>query len=234
MTDSTGFRKTGEPFKGFVTVETWNGGEPFDTEVLRTTDSVVGLLVDETNERVLLVRQRRAAMVREDNPDGVIVELVAGRFDVDLGPNALLVKEAREEAGVKLNEDDVELVNLGQPMALCAGVLTERCWGAIAFIKTDQISEGDEGYGIVQEGESISRVWVPILEFVDPTARHDDWRVWAMAQYLARFILSVALKNILIGGKGFATLGDIISHVAEDRRAILHPPDFAPRDLIDP
>lgn len=117
----------------------------FDLLVLRASDSVVGLLIDETNDRVLLVRQLRAPMVREDNLDGAITELTAGRFDVKLGPKALLVKEAREEAGVTLTEEEIELVNLGEPMALSAGILTERCFGGFAIIHPDRIDESNEG-----------------------------------------------------------------------------------------
>ncbi len=190
------FRKTGTPFNGFVQVETWDGGLPFPLVVVRASDSVVGLLVDSTNDRVLLVRQHRAAMVRKDNPDGLITELAAGRFDVELGPKALLVKEAREEAGITLSEDDVELVNVGAPMALSAGVLTERTYGGIVFIRPEQIGEGEVGYGVMDEGESISRVWMSIPEFTSPNTQHDDWRVWAMAQFLARRRLEERLAKL--------------------------------------
>lgn len=177
----------GIAYKGFVTVELLVAfGQNRQTERVVTTDSVAGLLVDEVNHRVLLVHQLRPAMERADNLNGNIVELTAGRFDVNLGPKALLVKEALEEAGVTLKEADVVLINLGAPMALSAGVLTELCYGAIAFIRPDQIAQGDEGYGVADEGENISRVWMPIAEFIDPSTRHDCWRVWAMAQYLAR------------------------------------------------
>lgn len=196
MTNRPQFRKTGTPFNGFVKLETWEGGQPFVHEVVRTTDSVVGLLVDQTNGRVLLVLQQRAAMIRDDNPDGAIVELAAGRFDVDLGPRALLVKEALEEAGVTLSETDIELVNLGEPMALSAGVLTERCYGGIAFIRPEQVAQGDEGYGIVAEGESIVRVWMPIEEFISSETQHGCWRVYAMAQLLARRLLEAELQTL--------------------------------------
>jgi len=183
-------------FKGFVTLEKWRGPAPFDLLVLRASDSVVGLLVDETNKRVLLVRQHRAPMVREDNIDGAIIELAAGRFDVKLGPKALLVKEAQEEVGVTLTEDEIELINLGESMALSAGVLTERCFGGFAVIHPDRIEEADEGYGVADEGESISRVWMSINQFIDPATKHDCWRVWAMAQFLARRRLEAELAQL--------------------------------------
>jgi len=187
MSDRARFTKTKTLINGFLKVEEWNdGGLSFPLVVVRASDSVVGLLYDATNDRVLLVNQHRAPIVREDNPDGGITELVAGRFDVNLGPRALLVKEAKEEVGVQITEDEVKLVNLGVPMALSAGVLTERCYGGFAVIHPDRIADGDEGYGVENEGEQINRVWMSAEEFISSTTVHDCWRVYAMAQFLAR------------------------------------------------
>ena len=192
------FTKADTLLKGFLQVEEWDGGLSFPLVVVRASDSIVGLLYDATNDRVLLVNQYRAPMVREDNPDGAITELVAGRFDVNLGPKALLVKEAEEEAGVKITEDEVELINLGVPMSLSAGVLTERCYGGFAVIHPDRIAEGDEGYG-VDEGEQISRIWMSAESFISPTTKHDCWRVYAMAQLLARRRLEEEIHQLRIG-----------------------------------
>lgn len=180
---TTSFSLLETVFKGFCKLEKWAAtGVDFAMMVLRTSDSVAGLLYDATNDRVLLVRQQRAAMVREDNQDGFITELVAGRFDVNLGPKALLVKEAKEEAGVTITEDDVQLLNNGAPMALSAGVLTERAFLAFAEIHPDKIAEGDEGYGVGSEGENIGRVWMSAEEFIRAT--HECVRVLAAAQHL--------------------------------------------------
>lgn len=192
------FTKIQTLINGFLKIEEWNGGLSFPIVVVRASDSVVGMLYDATNDRILLVRQYRAPMVREDNPDGAITELVAGRFDVNLGPKALLVKEAEEEAGVKITEDEVELINLGVPMSLSAGVLTERCYGGFAVIHPDRIAEGDEGYG-VDEGEQISRIWMSAEKFISPTTVHDCWRVYAMAQLLARRRLEEEIHQLRIG-----------------------------------
>lgn len=173
--------KTRTIFDGFVKVEGWKAGMPHETLVIRTTDSVAGLLYDRTNSRVLQVSQQRAAMVRDDNPDGLIIECVAGRFDCDLGPEALLVKEALEEAGVHITEDDVELLNNGKPLALSAGILTERCYLAFAQIEPAMVAEG-ERFGLAEEGEDITRLWVDAQLFINGT--HDDLRVWAFAQFL--------------------------------------------------
>ena len=93
-------------FEGFVTLKKQSAeGVPFDMIVLEATDSVAGLLYNEADDSVLLVRQDRAPMIRCDNPEGTIVESVAGRFDVDIDARELLKKEALEEVGVELNDD---------------------------------------------------------------------------------------------------------------------------------
>jgi 8-oxo-dGTP pyrophosphatase MutT (NUDIX family) len=171
-------------WKGFVTVEHWTDNVVhFPLVVVRASDSIAGLLYDRVNDRVLLVRQCRAAMVRDNNPTGQIVELVAGRFDVNLDPRSLLVKEAWEEAGVTIKVDDVVLLNGGQPLALSTGVLTERSYLAFAEIRSEQMVPG-EVFGAPEEGEMITRFWMPAEDFI--SANHEDLRVWALAQFLAK------------------------------------------------
>lgn len=187
MSDSTPrFEKTGIAYEGFIDVEKWEGGMPFPFLVVRATDSVVGLIVNQDTDEVILVDQNRPAMVREDNPDGSITELPAGRFDIDAGPKALLIKEGTEEAGVTLDADDITLLNSGVPMALSAGVLTERCFGGVTFIGSDAVEDSDTGYGVAAEGERIDRRRVSIQDFISYDTVHDCWRVFGMAMFLGR------------------------------------------------
>ncbi len=179
-------------YKGFISLESHQvEGVPFPILAVRSSDSVAGLLYDRNNHRVLLIRQKRVPMEREDNPSGAITELVAGRFDVNLGPKALLVKEAKEEAGVTLREEDVVLLNKGKPMALSAGILTERCYLAYAEIFAAQVTEGDEGYGVAEEGESITRVWVDASDFINGNhpGLHECLRTFTLAQHLRLVML---------------------------------------------
>lgn len=173
-------------YDGFFKLESHEvPGVKFPHIVLRASDSVAGLLYDRTNDRVLLVRQNRPAMERPDNEQGAITELVAGRFDVDLGPKALLVKEAKEEAGVDLAEADVTLLNGGVPMALSAGCLTERAYLAFAEITADKVDPEERTYGLAEEGEAIGRVWVDADEFI--TGTHECVRAYALALWLHFF-----------------------------------------------
>ncbi|NQV89622.1 MAG: hypothetical protein HQ488_04840 [Parcubacteria group bacterium] len=148
------------------------------------TDSVSCLLIDLEGDRVLLISQMHLTQMRDDNPTGVEIETVAGRFDVDLGPKALAVKEASEEAGAAMTEDAVVVLNGGRSMSLSAGILTERAFLSVARIDTAKVTGPDTGLGNPNEGEDISRLWMPISVFCDPTTIHDGVRTFAFAQWL--------------------------------------------------
>ncbi|GIX07818.1 MAG: hypothetical protein KatS3mg115_2221 [Candidatus Poribacteria bacterium] len=170
-------------YRGFFTLEI------VDTpvgrrEVLRTTDSVVVLVHDVVNDRVLLVRQRRAAMATDENPEGWITEAIAGRMDRGLPVRELIAQEAWEEAGVRLEPEQIELLNHGQPMAVTAGVTNERSYLAYAPVRPEQIEAGEHPRGLSGEGEEIFRVFVPVSEL--ETVVYEDVRVFALCQYLLR------------------------------------------------
>lgn len=169
---------------GFCKVEVLET-EHGQREVVHCTHAVSVLIHDITNDRVLLVRQFRPALVgSEISPDGIIVETVAGRFDVDLGPKALIIKEAEEEAGITIREDQIELLNDGKPMSISAGLLTSLAYLAIARVTADQIDPNERIFGAPEEGEQIERVWVPVNEL--ETIGFECTRAFALAQYLLR------------------------------------------------
>lgn len=174
-------------FDGFIKLEKWKGeGISFPLLVVRSSDSCSGLLWDRPRHRVLLVRQNRVAMATDANPTGSLVELVAGRFDVKVGPRALFVKEAKEEAGANITEADVEILNQGNPLALSPGVLTERAYLAFVEIRPEHLDEGDS-YGVADEGESTNRVWMSVERFL--AGPHEDLRVFTLARELQARIL---------------------------------------------
>jgi len=168
-------------------------------EIVEATDSVNILLYDPLIRRILLVVQPRASMVREDNPTGQIVETIAGRFDVDLSAKELIVKEASEEAGIKLSVDQVEMLNNGVPMAVSAGMTTERAYLAIARVKIESLESLDDGkeFGAPDEGEHIERI------FYDFDQLHDivwqDVRAYALVQYLMRMLQAEGIAEFIDG-----------------------------------
>jgi 8-oxo-dGTP pyrophosphatase MutT (NUDIX family) len=156
-------------------------------EFVVTSDSVCMLIFVSDIKKILLVRQNREAMIRDDNPKGEITELTGGRFDVQLSVKALAVKEAYEEVGAKIEQGDVTLLNDGLPMAVSAGVLTERSYLAFIEITSDQIEDQERIFG-VDPGENITRVWLSVEEF---------------AKYPCECVRVFALKNWFFGYLNF-------------------------------
>ncbi len=153
-------------------------------EVVHATNSV-GILfwIRETDE-IVLTRQPRKAMIVVGNPEGLFLEVPAGRFDVKLGVVGLVVKEGHEEVGATFDECDVVILNDGEPLALSPGVLTERMYLTVVELRQDQLEAGDRIFGNPGEGERITRLRVSADEFINMI--HEDMKTWALAQWFAR------------------------------------------------
>lgn len=149
-----------------------------EREFLETTNSACIMVYVTDLDRFVMVRQPREAMVRDDNPDGLITEMIGGRFDRDIAPLELMVAEAREEAGVQLLHTQIESVNHGIPVALSAGDLNERSYLFYAEVDSSQVGPDQETFTADGEDERIQRL------FVDPNDLMaygcDDARVLAM------------------------------------------------------
>ena len=170
-------------YEGFFTLEIITTPDG-PREVLRTTDSVAVLLYDRSNRRIVLVRQPRVAMATDENPHGYLTELVAGRLDAPIDVKALIVKEAREEAGIRLTEDRIELLNDGKPLAVSAGAIDERTYLAFAEITEDDIEPGERIRGAEGEGERIERLFVSVDDLEGYVC--EDLRVFALIQFFLR------------------------------------------------
>jgi nicotinate (nicotinamide) nucleotide adenylyltransferase len=175
-------------YSGFCQVEMVDAGKGA-REVVRTNDSVCILFYVRDRNKIMLVRQMREAAIRDDNPSGTLVELLAGRFDVNLGVKALAVKEAKEEAGASISEDDVMLLNNGCPMILSGGILTERSYLAYAVINSCQIEHEERIFGVQSENEAIQRVWLTPEEFREYIC--EDVRVFALREWF----FNIAIRN---------------------------------------
>lgn len=177
-------------YKGYFTLEvitTPNGKR----EVLRSFNSVSILIYDVKRRRIILVRQPRAAMVTDENPEGLITETIAGRVDKEASIKQIIIDEAMEEAGFDLREDQIDLLNDGKPMAVSAGATNELCYLAFAEVDTEQIENEEKNRGVETEGEAIQRVYVCL----DDLERYacEDVRVFALIQYLIKCVLLKAL-----------------------------------------
>lgn len=173
-------------YDGYYQVDVVTTPQGRKHEVVRATNSIGALFYCPSRGQVLLIRQSRVSMMTGDNPKGLITEGVAGRFDVHLSPEALLVKEAWEEVRVRITEDDVLLLNDGQPMAVCAGMTDERSYLAYVELEPEMIQGKDGVFGAPGEGEAIIRVWMTLEEF--ECYQCEGVRVFALREWFFRHI----------------------------------------------
>lgn len=162
-------------------------------EVLRTTNSVSILIYDSVNRRIVLVRQPRAAMMTDDNTEGLITETVAGRLDKPLPLDDIIIDEVLKESGISIVKDDIVMLNYGKPMAVSAGALTERAYLAFVVIHPDQMDPEERMYGDPEEGEQTTRIFLSVDELA--TYVCEDVRVFALIQFLQRFLMIKEASN---------------------------------------
>jgi len=149
-------------YQGFFTVEK---DRKTGWEILRSPDSVAILVAVPEWNQVLMITQSRPPMVRDDNPDGRITEMPAGRLDKPgLDYVDIAVAEVEEEVGVKITRKDVRLFNDGVPLALSPGGITERMYLAWVEIAPSQIDLSRETFGCASERERITRKFVPVAD----------------------------------------------------------------------
>ena len=139
------------------------------TEVVRTKTgrySVGFLIYDPESDSIILVQQQRTAIISKDNPIGFIIEAPAGRCDRPESVKTTIAREAKEEVGAKIDEDQIEMLNSGIPLAMSPGILDELMYLAFIKLRPGQLSP-DRIFGIAEEGEVIVRKLIPADEAHD-------------------------------------------------------------------
>lgn len=135
-------------------------------EIVVTTDAVAVLIYVRDMDSVVFVKQERPVARSKENPEGYLLELPAGRFDRALGIRQLIIAEAQEEAGVKIEFDHIYILNGGKPMYLAPGVLRESLYLAYAEVDSSQIDLTRESFG--EKGkEYTERVLVKVDDLPD-------------------------------------------------------------------
>jgi 8-oxo-dGTP pyrophosphatase MutT (NUDIX family) len=167
-------------YDGFVKIDQVETDEGL-REVIVTTDSVAFLVYNTSTDEVLFVTQDRAPMMEPNNPQGTLLEVGAGRFDIKIGVRGLIVKELKEELGVTVTENEVHVLNDEIPLAVSAGILTERLYLAYVEVTTDRIDPANRLYGNHEEGEAITRRFVSVSEL--PHIQIHDMKTWALLQW---------------------------------------------------
>ena len=152
-------------------------------EIVKVTDSIAVLIYDVRTAEFVFVEQYLAPMkYNQTKPDNeMLLEVPAGRFDINLTVKQLIVKEVNEETGITIIEDDVELLNDGEALALSPGVLTEKMFLAYVEIDTENDNLDETKFGNAEEGEKILRIFIP----VDRMSRmfFKDMKTFALIQW---------------------------------------------------
>ena len=156
-------------------------------ELVRTTDAAAVLVCNTRTNNVIFITQDRFPMIRDDNPNGTVTEVVAGRFDRPVSLVDLLILEVYEEIGIQLNPRNLVILNDAQPLAPSPGILTERIGVAVCFVGFDESDGADKTYGV--DGEKIKRVSVPVRQL--DRMIYSDLKTWGLAQYLQRMLATL-------------------------------------------
>ena len=172
---------------GYFTLQTFRvqlGNHEASREVLRAKDSVSILIYNTESRHIILVNQMRVAMVRADNPNGLIIETIAGRCDKAMTPQEIAASEALEEAGITIAPKKIIALNCGIPMAVSAGATNERAYLMYAEIQNADMDISKNTFGLASEGEETKRVLVSLDEL--ELLPCEDVRTFALIQYLLR------------------------------------------------
>ena len=116
-------------------------------EILERGDAVAVLPYDPVTEQVLLIEQIRIGAIKSKHTPWLL-ECIAGMTDDSEDYEAVVKKEAFEEAGLNLTELEFMLSYLSSP-----GGTTERLFLYLAHADLSQMSTGI--YGLETEGEDI-------------------------------------------------------------------------------
>ena len=171
-------------FDSFVKVDRITTPSGKKREIVVSHNAVAILLYHLQSDCVVLINQQRVAMISEENPEGMITEIVAGLFDLEIGIKELMVKEVEEEAGISLTEEQIELVNNGMPLASTPGGNTEKIYLGYAEINSEQIDTSRRIFGVEEEGERITRTFIPAEEL--ESIAFDDMKTWALVQWFLK------------------------------------------------
>src|SRR5437764_313968 len=91
---------------------------PDGRRYVRVYDSIAVGIHDPETDSLGLVVQSRPTAVNQSNPQGLLTEVVAGRFDRKLSPVELAMAEIEEEFGVRVRAGQIEMLNFGEPLHL--------------------------------------------------------------------------------------------------------------------
>jgi len=142
--------------------------EKFDgtmsSEIIRLNfdrgDSVGAIIYNTTNQTFIFVRQFRYPIFTKDQEFAWSLEIVAGVIDENLSPEDAMMKEIREETGYQVNQLKPLFSFYPTP-----GGSNEKVF--LYFACVNQEDRIDDGGGLIEEGENIQLLEIPVKTTFD-------------------------------------------------------------------
>lgn len=164
------------------------GGESqtIKREILERGDAVAVLPYDPKTDQLLLIEQIRiGAMRSKDSP--WLLECIAGMIDQSTDYEAVVKREALEEAGLELQHLEYMLSYLSSP-----GGTTERLYLYLALADLSNLQSGV--FGLETEGEDIK---THIISFNDAIARLNNGEIDNAATVISLQWLALNRERVL-------------------------------------
>jgi len=160
--------------------------ETIKREILERGDAVAVLPYDPKTDQLLLIEQIRiGAMRSKDSP--WLLECIAGMTDQSTDYEAVVKREALEEAGLELQHLEYMLSYLSSP-----GGTTERLYLYLAFADLSNLQSGI--FGLETEGEDIK---THIISFNDAMTRLNNGEIDNAATVISLQWLALNRERIL-------------------------------------
>jgi 8-oxo-dGTP pyrophosphatase MutT (NUDIX family) len=140
-------------------------GFKFPWLVFDTSNAVAILIANTATDQVLLVKQRRPAMINDANQTGEIVEVVAGRADQQgLSLIDLIIKEVKEETTLDISPEEIQVIN--EKVATTPGCNTERITLSAVILNNPACKFPVVNAGNKEEDEDVQTIIMTIKEFL--------------------------------------------------------------------
>jgi 8-oxo-dGTP pyrophosphatase MutT (NUDIX family) len=159
-------------------------GNSYNRELVTKKDAVVGLIVNEENDTVVLVKQFR--------PVGeYTVEVVAGTIEENGNPIDTLIREIEEEIGYKVSNENITPLSVGY---VSSGLTNEKYYKYLVVV--NNAMKVSDGGGLDNENENIEVLEMNINEFVSVGMDEFDDKTHSMRHTLGFIILQDQMAQI--------------------------------------
>ncbi|MDO8557907.1 MAG: hypothetical protein Q7S09_01790 [bacterium] len=155
----------------------------FTREIVQKKNAAAFLVYDPAQDAVVLVSQIREAMRSRKNRNGLTTEVSAGHLE-GLDIRADIAREASEELGASISENQIVMLNKEEMVAVSPGWTSELLALAFIELRPGQLDRAKKKFGLACEGERITRKFVPVSTL--ETTPLQDLKTFALVQWFLK------------------------------------------------